>query len=80
MTNGERIRIAVPSPDSDGAHAVETPVEAVEAETGAVEDRAVVACSEGAIVLTPAQCRRVATHLQNSAAALEKYHGVSEDE
>jgi hypothetical protein len=74
------IRIAVPSPDSDGAHAVETGVDSVERETGAVADRAVLACEEGAIVLTPAQCRRVATHLQNSAAALEKYHGVSEDE
>jgi len=80
MSDDEKIRIAVPSPDSDGAHAVETPADAVEDKTAAVADRAVVACSEGAIVLTPAQCRRVATHLQNSAAALEKYHGVGDDE
>jgi len=79
MSDEDLIRIAVPSPDSGGAHAVETPADAVESETGPVDDRAVLACEEGAIVLTPAQCRRVAAHLQNSAAALEKYHGVGDE-
>jgi hypothetical protein len=70
----EQIRIAVSKPVSDGAHAIETPVEGIVDDSPLPESRAMILIDDVGAVLTPEQCFRLSDHFNKAGEALKRYH------
>lgn len=77
MTN--KIKIALPTPDSDGAHAIETPVESILTEPDIPDNQAVIIIDDKAASLTPKQCFRLSDHFNTLGESLLKYHNDGAD-
>lgn len=70
----DELKIIVPKPDSEGAHAIVSPVDAMTSESMPEKGKALLATEEGGAMLTAEQCFSLSDTFNHVGEVLERYH------